>query len=122
MQVHFAYHHVVRTAQIDKTIALNTEKLNKYLKHFEPDLVHLHGVLEYNSAKDIPTCSLNLSLPSAVLHAKETDDSILSALQECFKDLLRQVNKHKASLRREATWHRHPPLKVRAKTKSTPRS
>jgi ribosomal subunit interface protein len=113
MEVHFAYHHVVRTPQLDKAIVTNSEKLSKLLKHFSPDVVHLHGVLEYNTSREIPTCSLNLSLPSAVLHASETADSIVSAVQECFKELLRQVKKHKVRLRREAAWHRQTPPKLR---------
>jgi ribosomal subunit interface protein len=113
MEVHFAYHHVVRTASLDRTIATSAEKLSKLLKHFSPDMVHLHGVLEYHSKREIPTCSLNLSLPSAVLHASETGDSILSALQECFKELLRQTTKHKDRLRREGSWHRQTAPRLR---------
>lgn len=113
MEVQFAYHHVVRTAQLDKAIAANGEKVSKLLKHFAPDLIHLHGVLEYHTSREIPTCSLNLSLPSAVLHASETGDSILSALQDCFKELIRQVGKHKDRLRREGSWHRHTAPKLR---------
>lgn len=117
MQVHFAYHHVVRTKQIDSTIAIHIEKLELLLKHFSPDLIHLHGVLEYNEARNLPTCALNLSLPSGVLHARESSDSVLSTLQECYKELIRQVKKHKESLRREATWHR-PPARVQRVAKA----
>ena len=106
MEVHFAYHHVVRTAQLDKAIATNVEKIGKLLKHFSPDMIHLHGVLEHQTLREVPTCSLNLSLPSAVLHASETADTILSALQECLKDLVRQIIKHKDRLRRDGSWHR----------------
>lgn len=113
MEVHFAYHHVVRTAQLDKIIAANADKVSRLLKHFSPDAIHLHGVLEYHTNREIPTCSLNLSLPSAVLHASETSDSILSAMQECFKELLRQVQKHKDRLRREGSWHRQTAPKLR---------
>jgi len=113
MEVHFAYHHVVRTPKLDKAITANSQKLSILLKHFSPDVVHLHGVLEHNTSREIPTCSLNLSLPSAVLHASETANSIDSALHECFKELLRQVNKHKVRLRREAAWHRQTSPKLR---------
>lgn len=113
MEVHFAYHHVVRTAQLDKVISAHADKLTKMLKHFSPDVIHLHGVLEHHTSREIPACSLNLSLPSAVLHATETGDSILSALQEAFKDLLRQVTKHKTRLRREASWHRQTAPRLR---------
>ena len=113
MEVHFAYHHVGRTPKLDKAITANSQKLSRLLKHFSPDVVHLHGVLEHNTSREIPTCSLNLSLPSAVLHASETANSIDSALHECFKELLRQVNKHKVRLRREASWHRQTAPKLR---------
>ena len=113
MEIHFAYHHVVRTAQLDKAIATSAEKVAKLLKHFAPDVVHLHGVLEYHTNREIPTCSLNLSLPSAVLHATESGESILSATQDCFKELLRQVTKHKDRLRREAAWHRQTAPRLR---------
>lgn len=113
MEVHFAYHHVVRTAQLDRVITTHSEKLERLLKHFSPDMIHLHGVLEYHSNREIPTCSLNLSLPSAVLHASETGDSILSAMQECFKEVIRQVGKHKDRLRREGSWHRQTAPRLR---------
>jgi ribosomal subunit interface protein len=113
MEIHFAYHHVVRTAQLDKAITINSDKVAKLLKHYAPDVVHLHGVLEYHTNREIPTCSLNLSLPAGVLHATETGDSILSALQECFKELVRQVTKHKDRLRREGSWHRQTQPKPR---------
>ena len=43
MEIHFAYHHVVRTAQLDKAITINSDKVAKLLKHYAPDVVHQIG-------------------------------------------------------------------------------
>ena len=106
MQVHFSYHNVPRTAQMDKVIQSHIQKLDKLLTHFAPDLVHLHGTLESNGAHQNTTCSLNLSLPTGQLHARQNDGNLLKDLQACFSNLTDQIKKHKDGLRREESWRR----------------
>ena len=106
MQVHFSYHNVPRTPQMDKVIQTQIQKLEKLLVRFAPDLVHLHGTLESNGAHQNLVCSLNLSLPTGQLHARQEGSNLLTDLQTCFNHLVEQLKKHKQALRREEAWHR----------------
>ena len=106
MHVHFGYQHVSRNPQIDKTVHVHVGKLRKLLTRFSPDLIHLHGVLEFSAAHQGPVCSLNLWLPTAQLHVRKEGNTALTTLQSCFTQLLEQVKKHKQVLRREDVWKR----------------
>jgi DNA-directed RNA polymerase specialized sigma24 family protein len=63
-------------------------------------------MLEYNAAHEGPVCSLNLWLPTAQLHSRQDADTVLTALQSSFDQLVEQVKKHKQVLRREDVWKR----------------
>jgi ribosomal subunit interface protein len=115
MQIHFSYQNVPRTPQIDKIIESHLAKLDRLLSHFSPDLVHLHGTLESNGTRKNVACSLNLSLPTGQIHARQEGGKLLADLQACFAHLIEQLKKHKQALRREASWHE--PLKPAASKK-----
>ena len=106
MHVHFSYHHVSRNTQLDHAVSSHVEKLKKLLVRFSPDLVHLRGILEFNSPRHEAVCSLNLWLPTARIHARESGGSVLAVLQACFNEVLEQVKRHKRVLRREGVWKR----------------
>ncbi|OFW26790.1 MAG: hypothetical protein A3H27_16140 [Acidobacteria bacterium RIFCSPLOWO2_02_FULL_59_13] len=106
MHVHFSYQHVSHNLQIDKAIRQYVAKLERLLHRFSNDLIRLHGLLEYNAAHQGPSCSLNLWLPTAQLHARHEGGPPLTALQVCFNHLVAQVKKHKQVLRREDVWKR----------------
>ena len=106
MHVHFSFHHVSRNAQIDKTINSQVNKLEKLLGRFSTDLIRIHGVVEFSAAHKGPVSSLNLWLPTARLHTRHEGDTPLTAIQDCFDQLIEQVKKHKTFLRREGVWKR----------------
>ena len=106
MHVHFSYHHVSRNTQLDHAVSSHVEKLEKLLIRFSPDLVHLRGILEFNSPRHEAVCSLNLWLPTARIHARESGGSVLVVLQASFNEVLEQVKRHKRVLRREGVWKR----------------
>jgi ribosomal subunit interface protein len=109
MQVHFSYHNVPKTKQLDQVIQKNMKKLEKLLSHYSPDLVHLHGTLESNGARKNITVSLNLALPTGQLHSRESEGNLAKDIQACFNQLIDQLKKHKEALRREDTWRRELP-------------
>lgn len=113
MHVHFSYHHVVRDSLIDKTIATNLSKLEKLLSTFSPDLVHLHGLMEFTAPHQGSVCSLNLRLPTGQINSRHEGDTPLVALQDCFKQLIAQVKKHKAVVRGDGDWRRRKPAKAK---------
>ena len=106
MHVHFSYQHVAHDPRLNKAIESHVRKLDKFLARYSPDLIHLHGALEFTAAHKGPVCSLNLWLPTAQIHATQESGSALTALQACFNQLLEQVKKHKPLLRREGVWKR----------------
>jgi ribosome-associated translation inhibitor RaiA len=106
MHVHFSYHNVPRTTQLDTVIAKNLKKLEKHLSHYSPDLVHLRGTLESNGAHKNIAVSLNLALPTGQLHSREKEGNLLKDVQSCFNQLVDQLKKHKVALRREDAWRR----------------
>ena len=115
MQVHFSYHNVPRTPQMDKVIETHLQKLETLLARFSPDLVHLHGVIEANGAHQNRVCSLNLSLPTGQLHARQEGSNSMTDLQACFNHLIDQLKKHKETLRREGVWHKEREKATRPK-------
>ena len=106
MHIHFSFHHVSRNAQIDKTITSQVNKLEKLLGRFSSDLIRIHGVVEFSAAHKGPVCSLNLWLPTARLNTRHEGGSPLTALQDCFDQLIEQVKQQKTFLRRESVWKR----------------
>lgn len=113
MHIHFSYHHIHRDSKIDKTVDANVKKLEKLLSSFSPDLVRLHGLLEFNAPHQGPVCALNLWLPTGQLNFRHEGDTALIALQDCFKHLIAQVKKHMAVVRQEGVWRRRQAVKKR---------
>jgi hypothetical protein len=113
MLIEFSFHHVVRDPMIDKTIDSNVRKLEKLLSSFSPDLVRLHGLMEFTAPHQGPVCALNLWLPTGSLNFRHEGDTPLIALHDCFKHLIEQVKKHMAVVRQEGVWRRRLPAKKR---------
>jgi ribosomal subunit interface protein len=76
-------------------------KLEKHLKHFPPDTVHLQIVLERHPKKPLHSAALNLRVPSNILHSEKSSADVIKALDEAVKALLRDLDSLKAELRRE---------------------
>src|SRR5947209_3230103 len=105
MNVHFSYK-VNKTPDIEREINQHVEKLQKRLQVFRPELVHLKGIVEENSAREGFLVSLNLRLPSGQMASQERAHSAGAALRAAFDDLLQQVTKHKDMLRNQHRWPR----------------
>ena len=105
MNVHISYR-VSKTPDIEKEINHYLEKLQKRLQVFRPELVHLKGNVEQNSAREGFVVSLNLRLPSGQMAAQKSGPAAVVALRAAFDDLLSQVTKHKEHLRSQHKWPR----------------
>jgi ribosome-associated translation inhibitor RaiA len=81
-------------------------KLERYLKHFPPNAVHLQITLEEISRKSLYTVTLNLRVPSNILHVEKTAQVLIEAFDDAFKLLLRELKSFKATLRGEKFWKR----------------
>lgn len=105
MNVHFSYKDR-KTPDIEKEINHLIEKLRKRLQVFRPELVHLKGLIEQNSAREGITVSLNLRLPSGQMAVQKSAPNAASAVKAASEDLLQQVSKHKDMLRNSHKWQR----------------
>ena len=105
MNVHFSYKDR-KTPDIEKEISHLIEKLRKRLQVFRPELVHLKGLIEQNSAREGITVSLNLRLPSGQMAVQKSAPTASSAVKAASEDLLQQISKHKDMLRNSHKWQR----------------
>jgi len=105
MNVHFSYK-VSKTPDLEKLIKQQTEKLERYLEVFRPELVHLKGNVEENSARQGFVVSLNLRLPSGQMASQETSSTAVAAIKAAFDAITEQLKKHKELLRNQHKWAR----------------
>ena len=76
MNVHISYK-LQRTPDIDKEMQHWTGKIQKRLQVFRPELIHLKGSVEQNSAREGTTVSLNLRLPSGQMAVQESAHALV---------------------------------------------
>ena len=100
MNLHISYK-VDKTAELDREFQTQIQKLSRRLQVFRPELVHLHAIVERNSAREGTVVSLNLRLPSGQLAAQEHGSPAVAAVKGAFNELLKQLTKHKDLLRGE---------------------
>ena len=105
MNVHFSYK-ISKTADLEKQTQHQLEKLSKYLQVFRPELVHVKGIVEENSAREGFVVSLNLRLPSGQMAAQEKSATAAAAIKAAFDGLIEQLKRHKQVLRSKHKWVR----------------
>jgi RNA polymerase sigma factor (sigma-70 family) len=103
MNVHFSYK-VHKTPDIEKEVSHHLEKIQKRLQVFRPDLLHLKGVIDQNSAREGILVSLNLRLPSGQLSAQAKAPTPTAAIRAAFDELIQQISRHKELLRSSHKW------------------
>lgn len=103
-----AYSHIEPEFQeaIEHETERHTQKLNRLLKRYAADLVHLHGSLEKTPRKTEFNFSVNLNLPTGTLHATGVGADALGSAKAAFAELEKQVKKHQAKLRKDYVWKR----------------
>jgi ribosomal subunit interface protein len=105
MNVQFSYK-VSKTPDLEKIINQQVEKLARYLRVFRPELVHLKGGIEENSARQGFVVSLNLRLPSGQMASQESSSTVTTAIKSAFDDIAEQLKRHKELLRNHHKWPR----------------
>jgi ribosome-associated translation inhibitor RaiA len=84
----------------------HTEKLNRFLKHYDPDSVELHSSLEKLPRKSEFSFSLNLILPTGTLHATGVGVNVPASAKAAFAEIEGQVKKHQQKVRKDYVWKR----------------
>lgn len=92
--------------RIARVLARWRSRLERQLKGFASDRVSLRGLVERHSNKRRFRAMLLLSVPGRVIVGKEDGASLEPVVREAFTEVMRQVDKHRAMLRREPLWKR----------------
>jgi DNA-directed RNA polymerase specialized sigma24 family protein/ribosome-associated translation inhibitor RaiA len=104
MNLHFSYK-AAKSADVEREIQQHVQKLERRLKVFSPDLVHLHGTVDCGAGPKLGCeVSLNLRLPTGQLSAQDSGTNAQAAVKKAFAELISQLNKHKGLLRSEHKW------------------
>ncbi len=109
MKLSITYKHVDSHTAVESETSRSVTKLERLLKAYEPDLIQLHGVVSKNSRNEEHSFSLNLSLPTGILHATGDGKNIRAACKNAFSELEAQVKKHQSRLRHDSEWKRKRP-------------
>jgi RNA polymerase sigma factor (sigma-70 family) len=116
MNVHFSYK-IAKTTDLENLLQQQTDKLNRLLRVFRPELVHLKGSIVENSPAEGFGVSLNLRLPSGQMAAHESGGTLIGAVKGAFAELSNQLKKHKDLLRNHHNWpHRREPGRAAVQT------
>jgi ribosome-associated translation inhibitor RaiA len=84
-------------------------KLQKLLKRFAPDLVRLHGDVKKHPRRESYFFSVNLSLPTGILHATGEGAEVRTSVKTAFAEIEAQIKKHMSLLRKDYQWKRKRP-------------
>jgi ribosome-associated translation inhibitor RaiA len=91
---------------VEKETLKQKSKLDRILKRYSPDLVQLHGDIEKLARKETYLFSVNLSLPTGVLHATGQGGDVIGCVKAAFAELCAQLKKHQELLRKDYEWKR----------------
>ena len=106
MNVHTSYKNLQKSPDLEREINQQVEKLNKRLRVFRPELVHLRLTVDETSAREGFTVSADLRLPSGDMAARQSGDTASAAIKTAFDQLIEQITKHKDHLRAQWKWPR----------------
>jgi RNA polymerase sigma factor (sigma-70 family) len=114
MNLHFSFK-AAKSPDLEKEIQQHVGKLERRLKAFSPDLIHLHGIVEAAPQNGL-TVGLNLRLPTGQLFAQAGGVSGEAAVKAAFAELTSQLNRHKDLLRNGHKWVREKGMAAEALT------
>jgi ribosome-associated translation inhibitor RaiA len=103
MKITYSHIELEYRITIEHETERHADKLNRLLKHYAVDLVHLHGSLEKTPHKPEFQYALNLT---GTLHATASGTLPLGATKGAFAELEKQVKKHQQKLRKDYVWKR----------------
>lgn len=93
-------------SQIEQDIARFEGKLERWLEHYDSDLVSLHLCYDKHKRKRTYLITLNLKLPGATLHASASNLEARFALRRAFDEMEKQISKHQSRARKDYEWKR----------------
>ncbi len=106
MKWHILLKGLEETPRIRRGLDRLRRKLERRVQNFDHEQVSLRGVIEKHPSKVRFRVSWLLAVPGRALIAKEEGPELDVVLREAVSELERQLDKHKAALRRELVWKR----------------
>jgi DNA-directed RNA polymerase specialized sigma24 family protein len=97
MNIHVSYKSG-KTPDVEREFQIQIQKLERRLRVFNPDLVHLHAIVDALNGQGAST-SLNLRLPSGQMASHESGTNLIPVLKAAFYDLITQLKRHMDLLR-----------------------
>jgi len=102
MELSFDLKNIESNPEIDSYCRRAVEKIGRLLPKFPEDSVHLKINLERHPQREQFSSQFSLHLPDKIITASERNqDTIKSAIINCREEILRQVKRFKAELRKE---------------------
>ncbi|MCX8071706.1 MAG: HPF/RaiA family ribosome-associated protein [Candidatus Binatia bacterium] len=89
-----------------KQLTRRLQSLEKHLRDYPPDGVHLHILLEKNPHRTLYNTALTLRLPKHILHTEKSAREPILSLDKAFDALVREVERVKGHQRKEEEWKR----------------
>ena len=84
----------------------HVDKLNRLLKHYEPDSVELHSSMEKVPRTGEFSFSLNLKMPTGTLHCTGVGADVPASAKVAFAEIEVQLKKHQEKVRKDYVWKR----------------
>lgn len=112
MKLSIVFKEVEKHSAAEAEVKRCAEKLEKFLKSFEPDLVQVHCVFSKVPRTEEIAISLNLTLPTGTFHSTAKNKHLRSSCKTAFAEMQTQMKKHLAHLRKEHEWKRKRPREV----------
>jgi len=106
MKISIRYKNVETPKPVEKAVEGYVVKIEKLLEHYDPDLVQLHGSFEKHPHRAEFTCFVDLSLPTGKLCATAPGADPRASAHKAFAELVAQIKKHQARLRKDYEWKR----------------
>ncbi|HZU05678.1 MAG TPA: hypothetical protein VFB73_06870 [Chloroflexota bacterium] len=102
LQYHLTTRDCELAASDQRALQHHLEHLERQLRHFQPELVHLDLLIEHQPRRREYVGSFRLSLPGTVLVARRNRaPAVRTLLKEAFEDLEERLARYKAALRRD---------------------
>jgi RNA polymerase sigma factor (sigma-70 family) len=92
----------------EKLIDRQTQKIQKWLPTFNPEVVDLTLNVESLTRGSQYRTSLLLTIPQRTIRVEELEDNATSSIVKAFAELRRRVKRFKSQLNRERLWRKEP--------------
>lgn len=106
MKTAYSHMHGDYRESVEKEAQHHIEKLDRLLKHYEPDAVLLHASLEKQPRTSEFELTLNLTLPTGSLRGSGSGPDVRSSTKAAFAEIELQVKKHQQRVRKDYVWKR----------------